>query len=241
MRTLVVDIETSPNLAYVWGLWDQNVPINMIEENGEVLCLAAKWLDESKVHFLRGSGMVVDAWHLLNQADVVIHYNGKRFDIPWLNSMFLTEGLTPPSPFKQIDLLNVVKKRFKFPSYKLQYVAGRLKLGSKADTGGFELWKGVMANNPTAWKKMEKYNKQDVRLTEELYYTLLPWIPNHPSLHLYDLEMDGCPTCGSADIHKRGFAYTKVSRFQQYNCLSCGSYFRDTKRIEGVHMQESAL
>lgn len=238
MRTLILDIETVPNLAWVWGLWDQNIPINMLECPGEVACFAAKWAGNKNVIFSRE---ITDAYALLDEADAVIHYNGKKFDIPHLNREFKSAGLFPPAPFKQIDLLHVVRKRFNLPSYKLQYVAQWLKLGGKADTGGFELWKGIMADDEKSWKKMERYNKQDVVLTEKVYNELLPWIDSHPSLHLYDLTMDGCPTCGSSDIHKRGFAYTKVSRFQQYQCQECGSYFRNTKRIEGVHVQESAL
>lgn len=239
MKALVVDIETVPHLAWVWGIWDQNIPINMIECPGDMICFAAKWLGE-KVYFYRGDDMVQSAWNLLDEADVVIHYNGKKFDIPWLNTMFKQAGLLPPSPFKQIDLLSVAKKRFKLPSYKLQYVSTWLGLDGKAETGGFELWKGIMANDPKSWAKMAKYNKQDVVVTEKVYDELLPWIPGHPSHQLYDGVGDACcPTCGGGQLQKRGFAYTSVSKYQQYQCLMCGSYFRDTSRLLGVGKSES--
>ena len=28
-KCLVLDIETAPNLGYIWGLWDQNIGINL--------------------------------------------------------------------------------------------------------------------------------------------------------------------------------------------------------------------
>lgn len=239
MRTLVLDIETLPLEAYVWGLWDVTIPINMIKEPGQVVCFASKWLGNKYTQFTKGEEVLPSAWELLDQADVVVHYNGKKFDVPHLNTEFVLAGLGPPSPFKQIDLCNVVKQRFKFPSNKLQYVSTALGLEGKQDTGGFELWKGVMANDPKSWTKMQKYNVQDVRLTEKLYQRVLPWIPNHPSLRLYDDEKWCCPTCGSTRLQKRGFAYTKVSKFQQYQCQTCFSYFRDSRRINGVHLQES--
>lgn len=238
MKTLVLDIETSPNLGAFWGMWQQDIPIAMLDVPSDVLCFAAKWHDMKNTIFSRA---ITDAWTLLDEADAVVHYNGKKFDIKHLNRVFEEEGLGPPSPFKQIDMLSVVRSRFALPSYKLQYVATWLGLPGKAETGGYTLWRGVMADDPKAWKTMEKYNRQDVVLTEQVYDRLLPWIGGHPSLHLYDLRMDGCPTCGSPNTQKRGFAYTKVSRFQQYQCNDCKSYFRDTKRIEGVHVQESAL
>ncbi|NIV35232.1 MAG: hypothetical protein GWN58_38990, partial [Anaerolineae bacterium] len=49
-------------------------------------------------------GMLEGAWELLDEADAVVHYNGKKFDIPTLNREFVKYGFTPPSPYKQIDL-----------------------------------------------------------------------------------------------------------------------------------------
>ena len=37
MKKLVIDCETSPNLAYIWGLWNQNVGLNQIEKTGSVI------------------------------------------------------------------------------------------------------------------------------------------------------------------------------------------------------------
>ena len=48
-KILYVDIETTPTKAYVWGLWKQNIPINMIEDDWFVLSWAAKWADEKEV------------------------------------------------------------------------------------------------------------------------------------------------------------------------------------------------
>ena len=51
MRLLFFDLETSPNLVYTWGLFNQNIGINQIVEPTRVLCFGAQWLGESKVHF----------------------------------------------------------------------------------------------------------------------------------------------------------------------------------------------
>ena len=51
-RILMIDIETAPIQAYVWGIWDQNVGINQIIEPGYTLCFAAKWVGEHKVTFM---------------------------------------------------------------------------------------------------------------------------------------------------------------------------------------------
>lgn len=152
MRRLTLDIETRPNLAYTWGLWDQNVGLNQLVSPVDMICFAAKWHDEKRVKFFSEwadgrEGMVNAAWGLLNDADVAIHYNGRKFDVPHLNREFVSIGLTPPSPYKQVDICNVVKRVFAFPSNKLEYVSKAL--GVKAKDAhkrfpGFELWLGII-------------------------------------------------------------------------------------------------
>ena len=93
MKILLLDIETAPNTAYVWGLWKQNISISQIVDSSSMLCWAAKWLDSPEVMFssiLMGKkGMLKEIHKLLDQADAVVHYNGSRFDIPTLNKEFL--------------------------------------------------------------------------------------------------------------------------------------------------------
>lgn len=245
MRTLFIDIETSPNVAYTWGLFNQNIGINQLVSTSRVLCFAAKWQGEKKVQYygenLSRSEMVAAAHALLEEADVVVHYNGQQFDIPHLNREFLKAGLTPPAPFVQVDLLQVARKKFMFTSNKLDHVAQDLGLGAKVEHEGFGLWEKCLQGDPAAWKRMQKYNKQDVVLTEKLYDTLLPWIPGHPSHRLYD-GGNVCPRCAAeGTLQRRGFSYTKVSKFQRWFCTSCGTWFRSSRRETGVQIQEAVL
>src|SRR6478752_6173831 len=104
MRILTIDIETSPNLAHVWQLWQQNVSLSQLQKAGEVMCFAAKWYGTEEVEYYSTfhdgkSEMLAEAYRLLEEADVVVHYNGVRFDIPHLNREFLEIGQTPPAPF----------------------------------------------------------------------------------------------------------------------------------------------
>jgi hypothetical protein len=97
VKLLTLDIETSPNLAYVWALFDQNVGLNQLVEVGSVICFAAKWYGEKKIHYHSDhhdghEAMVAAAWNLIDEADAVIHYNGKAFDIKHLNREFVLAG-----------------------------------------------------------------------------------------------------------------------------------------------------
>lgn len=186
MNILLLDVETSPNTAYVWGLRKQNVALNQIINSGELLCYASKWLGDDEVVF--DSIMKSQKRHMmqrlardLRKADIVVHYNGNKFDMPVINSEFIKNKVPPVLSYNNIDLLRVVRKHFRFPSNKLDYVAGALGLGNKEKHEGFDLWIKCMNRELEAWHTMEKYNTQDVILLEKLYNTLLPWIVEHPS------------------------------------------------------------
>ena len=180
MKILPLDIETAPNRAFVWGLWDQNVATSQVIESSYILCWAAKWLDGKEMFFdsVRSgrppNEMLARIWELLDEADVVVHYNGLKFDIPTLNKEFIKHGMPPPSPYKQLDMMRVVKQAFRFESNKLDYVSAALKIGQKTKHEGFALWVKCMDGDPAAWRKMERYNKGDVRLLERLYKRLRP-------------------------------------------------------------------
>lgn len=242
VRLLVLDIETRPNLAWVWGLWQQNVAVNQIAESAEMICFAAKWVGEHKVHYRSvyhdADEMLKGLWTLLDEADAVIHYNGRSFDIPHINREFLEAGMGPPSPYHQIDLLRAVKKRFRFPSNKLEYVVEELGIGEKLKHEGFDLWKRCMANEESAWKLMRQYNVNDVALTELLYERIKPWICGGPS-HAAFAQENVCPACGSAELESRGWAYTKQSRYHRYRCRECGKWCRSTHG-EHVSIREVA-
>jgi len=244
-RILLLDIETRPNLGYVWSLWQQDVGLHALVEATEVICFAAKWLGKPRVEFysVHDDGkpeMVQNAHRLLDEADAIMTYNGKSFDLPHLNREFLIAGLTPPSPYKQIDLFLTVKRQFQFPSNKLAYVSKALGLSGKATHEGFDLWVKCMAGDEQAWKTMRRYNKRDVTLLEELYEKLRPWVVNHPSFAAITGNDETCPACGSEDLQRRGFAYTAQTAYQQYQCQECGKWSRGTKREYGVTVREIA-
>ena len=233
MKILLLDIETAPNIAHVWGLWNQNVGINQIQASSYVMCWAAKWHSDKEVQFdsvFRTSPkrMLKTIYKLVDQADVVVHYNGTKFDMPTLNKEFVIHGMAPPSPYKQVDLLRTARRQFRFPSNKLDYVAKALGLGQKIKHTGHDLWVRCMAKDPEAWGVMEKYNKQDVVLLEKVYDRLLPWIAGHPNHGVYDEPgIPVCPTCGSGHLQRRGFSRSQVNKYARFQCQDCGSWCKE--------------
>lgn len=232
------DIETTPNLGYVWGKWQQDV----IEYETEwtMLCFAYKWLGERKVVAVGqnkfSEEILVRRLHsLFEEADIVIAHNGNSFDVKMCNAKFIEFGLDPPSFYKSIDTKLVAKRYFRFNSNKLDDLGNLLGLGRKIQTGGFQLWTGCMSGDRKSWDLMLKYNKQDVVLLEKVYLKMRPWMDNHPALNLLVDNLDACPKCGKGPLHKRGSRkYNKTTVVQRYKCTNCGgwSQAKKSQRIE---------
>ena len=238
MKILLCDIETAPNLVYSWGLWDQNISINQIVKPGYILCWAARWFDKREIMFdsLHDSTklkMMKRIHKLVDEADAVVHYNGVKFDMPWLNQEFLINGLPPPSSYADIDLLKTARSRFNFPSNKLDYVAQQLDVGQKVKHEGMDLWTDCMNDCPKAWSKMRRYNIQDVRLLEKVYVELLPWIKNHPNWGVFE---DGkaltCRNCGGHNVKKNGIQRNQTLCYQRYQCKDCFAPLVSPKRLK---------
>lgn len=234
-KILILDIETAPHIAYVWGLWKQNVGLNQIKERSRILTYAAKWLgepdhaidsaiarteDEERTLLIRLAGF-------LDQADVVVTHNGKKFDLPVVLGRMLVYGIDPPSPFHQVDTYQVARREFRFASNSLENIA--IELDCRKKDGhkkypGFELWLGVLRDEKEAWEEMLHYNKQDVYVLEDVYLRMRPYMRGHPHVggggHT-------CPKCGSEHVQKRGSYRTAAGiEYQRYQCIDCGGWGR---------------
>ena len=247
-KILILDIETAPLKAFVWGIWNVNVQLGQIETDWFCLTWAAKWLFEDKVY----SGcvtpkeavnqddkrMIKGIWELVNQADLVIAHNGERFDMPKLNTRFLIHGFNPPLPYQQIDTLKHIRRNFGFTSNKLDYVNQLLNLERKKETS-FELWRNCYNGDKQALDQMLDYNVQDVRILEETYLRIRPWIKPHPNMGLFilDEQQSRCPTCGSADLKEQGKHYnTTANTYELVRCSNCGAASR--KRLSKLTIKE---
>lgn len=234
MRILTIDIETFPHLVWTWGLHNQFVAINQIKTPGVIASFAAKWHDERGIHFHSvHSGterqMLRAAHDLLSEADIVIGWNSDSFDIKWINGQFMKLGMRPPAPYKKVDLLKSCRANARVASNKLNYWAQFLGLGKKVDTGGFDLWRECMEGDDKAWRKMERYNRYDTRLTEQVYNKLsgLGWVKNQPNNQL--LTGETCcinPSCGSHRLQARGFHQSITRRYQRWQCQDCGTWMQ---------------
>lgn len=228
-KVLLFDIETAPNLAYVWGKYEQDVIA--FESEWYILSVAYKWLGEKEVHCLTIEGkegndkkLCKKLRNLFDEADVLIAHNGDAFDIKKAKARFVFHGLKPPSQFATVDTCKIAKRYFNFNSNRLNDLGIYLKVGQKIKHTGFDLWLGCMQDNKNSWELLKKYNKQDVLLLERVYEKLLPWMERHPNMALLQ-DKQGCPKCGSEKVRKDGVRANSSTMQQQWECKSCGGYY----------------
>jgi DNA polymerase elongation subunit (family B) len=239
-KALILDIETSPILAYIWEMGEQHVAINQIKEDWYIMAWSAKWLGdpESKVIYydLRNhkngddKPILKPLWDLLNEADIVITQNGQHFDSRKINARFIAHEMNPPKPYQHIDTYRLVKRVAAFTSNKLEYLTDKLcKNHKKIVHGkfpGLSLWIECLKGNKDAWNEMKRYNIKDILSTEELYLHIKAWAPDSmPKMYPMTENKDTCHTCGYfGEMRKGRDRIAKAGTYTQNSCPKCGSW-----------------
>lgn len=201
------------------------------------MTIAYKWLGDKKVTTLSlpnypgfsknhkcDRALCRDAIRILDEADIIVAHNGKKFDAKWLTARFLKHNLRPPSPYKIFDTLTEHRKLAAAPSHKLDDLGGIYGLGRKRPTTGKKLWLDCRAGKRSAFRKMARYNAQDVILLERLYLHIRPW-SKHPDLRLLSRAANSCPVCESNHTIFRGWHYYATGKKQRSLCKDCGHRF----------------
>jgi hypothetical protein len=237
-KILAYDIETAPNIGYSWRT--REVDILKVIEEWYILCFAYTWIGEGdeepqvvslpdfkkeyKADPTNDFRVVKKLHELFGAADIVVGHNSNSYDNRRANARFLVHQLGPPEPFRQLDTCLVARRYFDFNSNKLNDLAEVLGIGSKAETGGFNLWIRTMAGDKDAWATMTSYCAQDVALLRDIYYRLRPWIDGHPNVNMITRNLDNCPKCGSPNMTRQGFKFNKTTTVQQWKCGDCGGW-----------------
>lgn len=250
-RTLILDIETAPNVGMYFGSrFDVN--ITKVMQNGYVLGFAYKWLGEKQIHSSyiwdhdryqdepRNDIEVIDHWReLMREADIVVGHNLDAFDTKVMTARALVHNL-PPVPLPQsVDTWKLAKRVAKFDSNKLNDLCDIMGFGQKIPTNA-DLWFGCLMGDEKAQAQMRKYNVKDVALTEKLYLRLKPYDQRHPNMALITGRPEACPRCGTeGSLTAQGVRRTQVGEYRQWRCLKCLGWSRSrlaekTERPEHV-------
>lgn len=248
-KILFFDIETAPLRAHLWSMWQQGVGLNQIESDWYMLSFCCKWAHSDDVFYYdqRGAADIEDdfelvskLWEFLNEADIVVGQNSKRFDTKKANARFILNGLPKPSSYRQIDTMEIAKQQFGFTSNRLEYMTEKLcstfKKSKHKKFAGHDLWSECLKGNLEAWQEMEEYNRLDVLSLEELYNVLSSWDNKLPNFDVY------CDEILDMDVwEKEGFHYTQLGKYQRYRNKITGQQKRSRVNLLTKEKRDSLL
>lgn len=249
-KILFFDLETSPLITRMWSKWQNGVNDNNIIKDWGVLCWSAKWLFDdtiysgkvneseletfnvsSKKYHPNDERIMKSLWSLIDEADVIVAHNLKKFDEKKANTKFLKYGFGCPSPYQTIDTLLHLRKRFALTSNRLDYAAKQFfDIEGKLQTEN-NLWVRCMDGDYDALKYMSEYCDQDVKVLEDVYLLMRGWIKPHPNVGLQALSANGCcPVCSSEKRKETKTPYrTYVNEYTAYRCDDCSHIYRERR------------
>ncbi len=240
-KVLTLDIETLPIIAYVWDTWNTNIYSKQIVKDWCILSWSGKWINDTKIMSdvltskeainRDDKRLIGEFWQLLEDADVVIGQNCKRFDLKKLNTRFWKNGLHKPKSYKVIDTLSTAKSVFGLTYNNLDFIAKFIGAQEKLETE-FELWAACDRGEKQALQQMREYNEQDVITQEEIYFEMREWIPNHPDLGVYENLENVCPVCLDNNYKEVGLYTSKSLQYKEYRCSNCNSIWHDTHSVK---------
>ena len=241
MKTLYVDIESAPAVVAAFSLWKPVIGIDNILEHPYILGVSYRWDTMKKAKWIGWNptsgednyrAMLQEVHQLLDEADVLVHFNGVSFDTKFIKGELIVHGFTPPSPSRHVDLYRELKKHSRFISRKLDYAALRLLDNRKVKHEGITLWLKCMAGDKKALAEMKRYALKDTDLLVPLYEIIRPWMNTVPNIGITDsIDELVCPACGSDNHQRRGHYDTNAGRYQRYQCQDCFKWFRGVARV----------
>lgn len=242
-KVLYFDLENSLMQGYFFNIWNVNIGGNRISKHSHLL--SNSWaFDDEEVQGIRLTPeqvkssddllVVVDMIKAIEQADILISYNGISFDKRVLNTRALHHGLPPIRWGKHYDVMREIKKNFRFPSNSMDNVSNYLGIEGKNTSNHRRLWERCFEywnyeECEEALKQMLVYGKQDITVLRNLHKRIMGWDKSAVNVGLITKEINGtntkdnhtllCPHCASEDVDKLGSkAYTSTMSYDIYRC-----------------------
>ena len=255
-KIVYLDLETLPNLPEALKLWCElsAFPFRTMKADvTSIICFGYMTSDMKKPKVISAWDFP-DVWKkdvnddylilkkavdILYDADVIVTHNGKRFDLPFLNTRIMLmrekykdKNLIPLPPIIHEDTCNIAKKKMFLFSNRLNRLSEVLGSKQKIDTGGWDLWVKVWHKNKTAQRFMAKYCAQDIVATKSNYDKIQILSKDFPHMKLFG-ETTGaiCPRCGSNKLQSRGSYTNKTKRVERFSCKVCKKWSAFNKKL----------
>lgn len=225
----------------LWDIESSNLNANF----GFIFCIGYKFLGERKPTIIsirdfpnykedpsNDKRVVQEFAKVFNTADVQVTWYGARFDFPFVNTRLLMSGLQPLAPIPHIDGWRIAKYKLKLNSNRLDAVS-RIIPGNKTQKTPIDNkhWLRAASGHTASVKYVEKHCRADIQVLEKAYMAIRPYASAMPNVAKYiNPTHEGCPICGSFNVHKRGTHLTATGTKQRLQCMKCAHWFAISHR-----------
>lgn len=198
---------------------------------GSIIAIGWKWLDDPEVHVWTGSPrndrpLVARFLKVWNQADILVAFNGIRFDRPYFYTKLLEHGLEIPPNTPFVDPYFAAKSNMATSRKSLDTLARFLDLDVQKTPVTGKAWKaathGSGAERREALGYIAEHCRLDVLVLEQVYLALRPVMRTHPRVG----PATQCRHCSGRQV-RRGYRPPLASgKFRRVvlQCWKCGSY-----------------
>lgn len=216
-------------------IWDiECVTFNFKLDKGFLLCVGYKYLDEGKVEVLTrplggdpfdDKALAKATYDILSNAEAVITHNGKRFDVPAINTRLLLNGLPVlPATLRHFDTCETIFKKLKMGA-SLKNCISEFDLPSEKTALDLKGSLRAVMGNKKDYNWIVDHCKKDVLATEALYKRLAPMGAPGWSMAALKGKKEACPTCGDAGrMQRRGWNVAIKNRSPRFQCQKCGGW-----------------
>lgn len=149
---------------------------------GHVLCACIKSTTSSKIITLRiddyrsykhdlcnDKQLVIDIKKEMQNFDVLIHYNGDQFDLPFIDTRLVIHGERRSPLVHTIDLLPIVKRKLRLHSNRLSTVAVALGLTNQKTELRPQIWQRASHGSKKDLDYIVEHCQADILVLEEAF------------------------------------------------------------------------
>ena len=212
-----------------------------------ILCIGWKWAGRGKRAELltydqfpkrdpwwSDKPMLEEFEKVWQEADWNVGWYSTRFDHPTINRRRVMNGLGPMANCAAVDLWSEARAVFgRRYGNRLKQWEDRLGIEGvhKTDVKP-SVWIAARHGDKRALRYIYDHCRADILVTEEVYFTLKPWLRE-------PVWRQGlvCPSCGSGHIQARGVQRSITRVYQRWQCTECGKWFRDGKCSVSMKMR----
>lgn len=199
---------------------------------GFILCASYQWFGSEKIYTIHNFNSK-EVWNdkiickkmkeVIEEADMIVTWNGKDFDVRFLQTRMLKHrlGYLPPIPHE--DGVLTARRTLKM-GRSLENVGNFFELHEKKHKLSIDVWIKAALGEKISKNLLVERCESDVRLLNEAYKLIGPLSKVHPNVNLMDKDTSGCPFCGSKNIYKKGSLMALRHYRIRYHCQQCGKW-----------------